>query len=52
MESLGPYQKLPEVACPQICVGYFMSKAELSVFLQISAKDKVREAIGNTVKTL
>lgn len=51
VEALAPYQKLPEVVCPQICVWYFMSKAELSVFLQIDSKAKIREAIGNTAHT-
>lgn len=48
VEALAPYQKLSEVVCPQICVWYFMSRAELSAFMQIESKAKIREAIGNT----
>lgn len=46
VENLGPYQKLPVVVCPQICIWYFMNKADLSAFLKISDKKKIRGSIG------
>lgn len=47
IENLGVYQKLAEVVCPQICTWYFMKKIELTEFLKISSKTKIREKIGN-----
>lgn len=46
IENLGPYQKLQDVPSPQICIWYYMDKAELSDFLKIVKKTKIREVIG------
>lgn len=47
IENLGPYQKLQDVVPnAQICIWYYMEKAELSEFLKIRKKAKIRETIG------